>query len=196
MCAERIQNPDVLIVGSGIASVLIARQLGRTGKKVLILEAGEALPPDINGYINTFLAATAKVPESPYPPALFGANGLTDPRTVNAGRPTVLSLGAKGKFGDWQEPKQSYLIQKGPLAFGSTYERINGGTARHWLGTSLRFVPSDFEMKTRFNRFVDWPIKYKDLEEWYRKAEREIGVSADVADQTYLDISFSPGYSY
>src|SRR5215831_4887742 len=119
MCAERMPNPDVLIVGSGIAGVLIARQLGRSGKKVLILEAGEALPPDINGYMNTFLAAKAKVPESPYPPALFGATGLTNPSAVNAGRPTVLSLQPKGsEFGDWTDPKQAYLIQKGPLAFG------------------------------------------------------------------------------
>jgi choline dehydrogenase-like flavoprotein len=187
-------NPDVLIVGSGIAGVLIARQLGRAGKKVLILEAGEALPPDINGYMNTFLAATAKVPESPYPPALLRGKDLTDPRTVNAGRPTVLSLGAKDKFGDWQDPKQAYLIQKGPLPFGSTYERINGGTVRHWLGTSLRFVPSDFEMKSRFNRFVDWPIKYRHLERWYGDAEKDIGVAADVADQNYLNINFSSNY--
>jgi choline dehydrogenase-like flavoprotein len=172
----------------------MARQLGRAGKTVLILEAGEALPPDINGYMNRFLNTTAKVPESPYPPELFGANGLTDPSTINAGRPTVLSLGPKDKFGDWQDPKQSYLIQKGPLAFGSTYERINGGTVRHWLGTSLRFVPSDFEMKSRFNRFVDWPIKYRHLEPWYGQAEKDIGVSADVADQKYLGINFSSKY--
>lgn len=196
MCAERIRDPDVVIVGSGVAGTLIAKVLATAGRKVLILEAGEELPPDINGYMDRFLNATAKVPESPYPPALFGADGLTDPGTVNAGRPTVLSLGAKGKFGDWQDPKQSYLIQKGPLAFGSTYERINGGTARHWLGTSLRFVPSDFEMKTRFNRFVDWPIKYDHLEKWYGDAEKEIGVSADVADQGYLGINFGAGYSY
>ena len=88
------------------------------------------------------------------------------------------------------------MIQKGPLAFASTYERINGGTVRHWLGTSLRFVPSDFEMKTRFGRFVDWPIKYDHLEHWYGDAEKEIGVSADVADQNYLGVDFSPGYSY
>jgi glucose dehydrogenase len=194
MCAERMPNPDVLIVGSGIAGALIAWRLGRAGKKVLILEAGEALPPDINGYMNTFLAAKDKVPESPYPPALFGAAGLTNPRTVNAGRPTVLSLLPKGGFGDWTDPKQAYLIQKGPLPFGSTYERINGGTVRHWLGTSLRFVPSDFEMKSRFNRFVDWPIKYRHLERWYGDAEKYIGVSADVADQNYLGINFSSNY--
>jgi glucose dehydrogenase len=202
MCAERIRDPDVVIVGSGIAGALMAKVLATAGRKVLILEAGEEMPPDINGYMDRFLKATAKVPESPYPPELFTEDGLTDPSTINAGRPTVLSLGASGppglkpKFGDWQDPKQSYLIQNGPLAFASTYERINGGTSRHWLGTSLRFVPSDFEMKTRYNRFVDWPIKYSHLEEFYGQAEREIGVSADVADQGYLGIGFSPNYAY
>ena len=197
MCAERIRDPDVVIVGSGIAGALMAKVLANGGKRVLILEAGEAMPPDINGYMDRFLNAVSKVPESAYPPALFGADGnLTDPATVNAGRPIVLSLGAKGKFGDWQDAKQSYLIQKGPLAFGSTYERINGGTARHWLGTSLRFIPSDFEMKTRFGRFVDWPIKYDHLEKFYGEAEREIGVSADVAEQAFLGISFRSDYAY
>jgi len=199
MCAERIRDPDVLIVGSGISGVLVSRQLGRAGKKVLIIEAGEELPPDINGYMTRFLNATAKVPESPYPPDVFTNGNLTDPATVNAGRPTVLSLEAHNKdgtfrFGDWQDPKQSYLIQKGPLAFASTYERINAGTSRHWLGTSLRFIPSDFEMDSQFKRFVDWPIKYKDLEESYGDAEKDIGVSADVADQEYLNITFSSKY--
>jgi choline dehydrogenase-like flavoprotein len=189
-------DPDVVIVGSGIAGALIAKVLATAGRKVLIIEAGEQMPPDINGYMNRFLNSISKVPESPYTPELFDANGLVNPRNVNAGRPTVLSLGPRNRFGDWKDPKQSYLIQQGPLPFASTYERINGGTSRHWLGTSLRFLPSDFEMKTRFNRFVDWPIKYDRLEEWYGKAEHEIGVSADVADQSYLDISFSSGYSY
>ena len=88
MCAERIRDPDVVIVGSGIAGALIAKVLATGGRKVLILEAGEALPPDINGYMDRFLTAKAKVPESPYPPELFNAKGdLTDPATVNAGLP-------------------------------------------------------------------------------------------------------------
>ena len=128
MCAARMPDPEVVIVGSGISGALIAKVLATAGRRVLIIEAGEQMPPDINGYMTRFLNASAKVPESPYPPDLFDSKGLVDPSTVNAGRPTVLSLGAKGKFGDWQDPKQSYLIQHGPLAFGSTYERINGGT--------------------------------------------------------------------
>ncbi len=66
-----MENFDAVIVGSGIAGVLIAKVLGQAHKKVLILEAGEKLPPDINGYMNRFLLSTAKVPESPYPPELF-----------------------------------------------------------------------------------------------------------------------------
>lgn len=49
-------------------------------------------------------------------------------------------------------------------------------------------------MKSRFNRFVDWPIKYDHLERWYGDAEKAIGVSADVADQSYLGIKFNSNY--
>src|SRR5262249_4076375 len=85
-----------------------------------------------------------------------------------------------GGFGDWTDPKQSYLIQKGPRPFASTYDRVAGGT-QHWLGTCLRFVPADFKMKTNYPsvpQFVDWPIGYDDLNDWYGKAEEELGVSA------------------
>jgi glucose dehydrogenase len=76
------------------------------------------------------------VPESPYTPEIFGPDdNLSDANKLNAGRPTVLSLSAKGAIGDWTDSKQSYLIQKGPLPFTSTYNRIAGGTS-HWFGTS------------------------------------------------------------
>jgi glucose dehydrogenase len=113
---------DAIIVGSGISGVLMANVLGWANKNVLILEAGEKVPSDTNSYMNRFLMATAEVPESPYPPDLFTGNRLTDPATVNAGRPSSLSLAPKNRFGDWQDPKQSYLIQAGPLPFASTYE--------------------------------------------------------------------------
>src|SRR5690606_21943915 len=71
-----------------------------------------------------------------------------------------------------------------------------GGTGRHWLGTSLRFTPNDFRMKSEYGVLVDWPLSYYDLEPWYGKAEAEIGISADVANQAYLGISFPPGYQY
>ena len=186
---------DVVIVGSGFAGALIAHALGKARKQVLILEAGARVPTNINDHMERFYSASAKVPESPYAPALFDAKGLVDPATVNAGRPTVLSLNPKGGFGDWTDPKQSYLIQTGPRPFSSTYDRLAGGTS-HWLGTSLRFVPNDFKMKSQYGQFVDWPseIDYDKLESFYCDAEAWLGVSADKDDQEFLGIKISRPY--
>jgi choline dehydrogenase-like flavoprotein len=187
MDANQNFKVDAVIVGSGVAGALIAKQLADAGKQVLILEAGPEIPPNVNDYMQRFFKAAAKVPESPYPPELFTDGKLTDPRKVNAGRATSVMLGS------WKDPTQSYLVQTGPMPFGSTYERIGGGTSLHWLGTSLRFLPSDFKMRKLYNRFVDWPITYDDLgkggaDSWYSKAEAELGVSADAEDQGYLGI--------
>ncbi len=192
MAGEADKVWDVAIVGSGFAGALIANELGKSRRSVIILEAGAGIPPNINEYMRRFYSARAKVPESPYTPAIFGPDGkLSDPSAVNAGRPTVLSVSANA----WTDPKQSYLIQKGPRPFASTYDRVAGGTS-HWLGTCLRFVPNDFRMKSQYGQFVDWPIEYKDLNSCYEEAERELGVSADVDEQRYCDIEFSPGYTY
>ena len=139
---------DVAIVGAGFAGALIAKELNKDPKKpveVVILEAGAPIPPNINDYMERFYKASAKVPESPYTPEILDANNnLFDPSKVNAGRPTVLSLLPKRGFGDWTDPKQSYLIQKGPRPFASTYDRVAGGT-QHWLGTCLRAGTSRFQ---------------------------------------------------
>ena len=195
--AESCIECDVAIVGAGFAGALIAHELGKARKKVVVLEAGDGVPPNINDYMKRFYMATAKVPESPYTPEIFDADHkLKDPSTVNAGRPTVMSLFPKGGFGDWTDPKQSYLIQKGPRPFASTYDRVAGGTS-HWLGTCLRFVPADFKMKTNYPsvpQFVDWPIGYDDLNPWYGKAEEELGVEFKVDGQINprIDCSQSP----
>ena len=128
----------------------------RPGAAVTILEAGP--PIDRDAAVEVFRAATAKVPESPYP------------NTAWAPRPSVLEIGIPGT---------GYFVQEGPDTFGSTYQRIVGGTTWHWLGSCPRLLPSDFRMKTKFGVGVDWPITYADLEPWYVKAEHAIGVAGD-----------------
>jgi choline dehydrogenase-like flavoprotein len=185
---------DVAIVGAGFAGALIANELAQKGISVVILEAGAGITPNINDYMKQFYTASAKVPESPYPPALFG-----DPEKLAAGRPTSLMLGAD----NWNDPKQSYLVQKGPRPFTSTYERLAGGTS-HWLGTSLRLVPNDFRMKTSYGKdeqdfpLPDWPasISSEKMSPYYARAEAELGVSADVDEQRFLGIDFPKDYAY
>jgi choline dehydrogenase-like flavoprotein len=170
---------DVVVVGAGVAGSLIAKRLGEAGLQVLVLEAGEGLSETNAPYLERFYTAAAKVPESAYPPAIVDANSgaLTDPARQSAGRPTVLSLGARA----WNSPRESYLVQSGPLPFGSTYERIAGGTGRHWLGSMPRLLSADLRMADTYARFSNWPISYTELERWYSVAEREIGVAGEGA---------------
>src|SRR5262249_29635307 len=55
----------VFVVGSGVAGALVGWQLAQSGAAVTILEAGP--PIDRDAAVEVFRAATAKVPESPYP---------------------------------------------------------------------------------------------------------------------------------
>ena len=143
-------HADVLVVGAGIAGALAATELARRGVRVAILEAGPAV--DRQEAVRRFRESPIRVPESAYPSLPY------------APRPTVVD-------------PHGYYVQTGPETFGSTYERLVGGSTWHWLGTALRLVPNDFRLRSTYGVGEDWPISYDDLEPWYGRAEREIGVS-------------------
>ncbi|ETX00441.1 MAG: hypothetical protein ETSY1_11225 [Candidatus Entotheonella factor] len=188
---------EIVIVGAGAAGAMMAHRFAAAGKKVVILEAGPRFgdPEDeTNGggerphpsnigleyHLDRYYAANAKVPSAPW-----RAEKAAD-------RPTVLELDQH-----WKDNRERYVIQKGPLPFPSTYERLSGGTANHWLGTTLRLIPSDFHLHTKYGvtHAQDWPITYQDLEPWYTQAERELNVSGDsVAWQGYLGATRSQDY--
>ena len=168
---------DVVVVGAGIAGAIIAKELTSYGKRVLLLEAGEG-PSDspeaywnqYGKYLSEFYRALAKTPNSPYP------------KNPNAPVPSVLDFhNIRGN-----PDTSGYMVQNGPLPFSSNYVRALGGTTLHWLGTCLRMLPNDFRLKSLYGQGVNWPIGYRDLEPYYVKAEREIGVAGDVEDQQVL----------
>ena len=165
---------DVVIVGSGIAGALMAQELGEAGKRVLILEAGAGLTDSREDYLHNFYMAFDKVPESPYPPS-----HLADPDRVNAPRAGIMDL-LESLYG--RNPRTSYLIQKGPIPFTSVYERLSGGSTWHWMGTSIRMLPTDFKARTEYGVGRDWPLAYADIEPWYRKVEDAIGVAAEIQE--------------
>lgn len=169
-------NYDAVIVGAGIAGALAAYKLAQAGKRVLVLDGGPGVPPNRGDYMERFYLAMAKTPESPYP---------ENKDILNSERAVVLDIGS------WQErPPTGYLVQNGPLPFSSTYERVAGGTTWHWMGTSLRLLPNDFHIQTTYGHGVDWPYTYDDLQDWYCRAEWEIGIAADVEHQQYHGLTF------
>ena len=57
-----------------------------------------------------------------------------------------------------------------------------GGTTQHWAGASLRFQDHEFRVQTEYGdvpgaNLLDWPITLADLEPYYSKAERKLGVT-------------------
>ncbi|HYG46730.1 MAG TPA: GMC family oxidoreductase [Allosphingosinicella sp.] len=184
---------DAVVVGSGISGAVIARQLGRAGLKVLILEAGEDALESNEEAVDIYHRATLRIPSALFAPAFEDSEGrLSDPAQAFAPRPVISCLAE----GTWRDPERSYYVQSGRLPFASCYERVKGGTARSWMGISLRMLPSDFTMRQTYGRLVDWPIRYDDLSPWYDLAEQTIGVSADVGQQSYHGLRFSEGYRY
>ncbi|WLH12988.1 GMC family oxidoreductase [Pseudomonas hefeiensis] len=184
------EQAEVVIVGAGLAGSIIAYQLSMAGVDVLVLESGPEIPANRTQYLERFYTATLKTPESPYPP-VSNLDTPRNPAEQNAPRATIADL-----ILGWDKPQVSYLVQKGPLPFTSTYERVGGGTTWHWVGTCLRMVPNDFRLKSKYGVGVDWPISYDDLQSAYCRAEAEIGVSANVADQAYLGMTFPEGYEF
>ena len=179
------EKAEVVIVGAGLAGSIIAYQLGMAGIDVLVLESGPEIPVNRAQYLERFYTATLKTPEAPYPPSTTLDPHLKGPAELNAPRATIADL----LNGNWNNPAVSYLVQKSRVPFASTYERVGGGTTWHWVGTCLRMVPNDFRLRSKYGVGVDWPIGYDDLQSAYCRAEAEIGVSANVADQAYLGLS-------
>lgn len=54
-----------------------------------------------------------------------------------------------------------------------------GGLAMHWGGTTPRFSPDDFRLRSLYGVADDWPIDYDDLDPYYQDAEERIGVAGE-----------------
>jgi choline dehydrogenase-like flavoprotein len=180
-----VSDYNVVIVGAGPVGAILARYLGADGARVLVLEAGPAAGRtwvDYQGNVEQYRAAGFKVPNSPYA------------SPAEAPSPNVLDI---RKLGPGNTPDDTgYFVQDGPLPFGSDYLRSQGGTMLHWLGTSMRMVPADFELASRYGRGCDWPLDYHELSPWYAAAEFELAVAANVEDQQYLGMTFPPDYVF
>lgn len=111
------QQADIVVVGSGVAGALVAYELARAGKSVLMLEAGPRLPrwEIVERFRNQadkmdFMAPYPSTPWAPHP-----------------------------EYG----PPNNYLVLKGEHQFNSQYIRAVGGTTWHWAASTWRFLPNE-----------------------------------------------------
>jgi len=96
------EQADVVIIGSGISGAFCAWRLARSGRRVLVLEAGPRI--DRAEVVTTFASAHRYDYSWGYP------------HTTLAPRP------------DWSEGQDHYIVQDGPDKVSFEYLRIVGGT--------------------------------------------------------------------
>lgn len=69
-----------------------------------------------------------------------------------------------------------------PYPLNGTRVKGVGGTTLAWGGVAQRLHVSDFETRSRWGTGRDWPIAYGDLEPYYGRAEKELGVAGDASE--------------
>ncbi len=175
---------DAVIIGSGISGAIIAAELTRAGKRVLVVEAATDAERTFTGYLgdlNQFYTQPSRGNQSPFP------------INPNAAMPRGDEL---RKLAGGETNAAPYVVQSGPYVTDTVYSKAFGGTTIHWEAKTPRMLPEDFSLQSLYGQGADWPIAYGDMTADYEAAEREIGVSADRGDQEYGGVKFSDGYVF
>ena len=138
---------NLCVVGSGVAGALIANEVSRNGKRVVIVEAGSQFD---RGKRLEQIQKNQILGSNLWPWEVEGRDKFVDTSKTELG---------------W-----SYKLNRSRV-------KAVGGSTLHWGGLVDRFWPSDFYSADKWGHGINWPISYKDLEPYYCDAEKELGVS-------------------
>ncbi|SFW30898.1 Choline dehydrogenase [Sinomicrobium oceani] len=152
---EQTKTYDICIVGSGAGGGMAAHVLSEAGFKIALMEAGPHFDP-----ANPEQRTQLRWPwESPR-------------RGAGTSRPF-------GDFdmayGGWEIDGEPYTKEDG-TEFDWFRSRMLGGRTNHWGRISLRFGPLDFKRKDFDGKGDNWPIGYEDVQPYYDKVDKMIGV--------------------
>lgn len=155
--ATELEMTDVVMVGIGASGGIAAHVLTDAGLKVVAIEAGPRLGKA------DFLKHYDEL-----------ESGIWDATKFNKERPT------------WRLDKDS---EAKPHTTGSSMSNMVGGTNTHFSTMSWRFREDDFKIRSSTvekygeealpegTAIADWAITYDELEPYYEKVERLLGVS-------------------
>jgi choline dehydrogenase-like flavoprotein len=143
---------DFVVVGSGAAGGVMARELSQAGFTVLVLEQGPRFGPgdfEHDELKYNYLSGLTN-------------NPAVSPQTFRA------DPNAEAKRPHWGN--------------SLVYARMVGGSSNHFTANFWRFHEIDFHERSVLGGiagtgFADWPISYQELEPYYTKVEWEVGVS-------------------
>jgi len=152
---------DAIVIGSGASGGWAAKELCDKGLKTLVLERGREVK-HIRDY-----------PNASKPPWYFEHRGAI---SVEEKKNHVNSRFMTEELYNWALPDDEQpFIQEKPFRWVRGYHM--GGKSLLWARQTQRWSDLDFEGPVRDKFAIDWPIRYKDLEEWYGYVERFTGIA-------------------
>ncbi len=166
---------DVCVIGSGAGGGPIAYELALAGYSVLVLEKGPWL--NEQDFYKDEIACCRR--------GAYSSSNKDEPQMLET----------KEETGSWW-PRSTY---------NSGWSLWNGnavgGSSNFMSGYFHRMKPMDFRLASEFGpiegaNIVDWPISYDDLESYYDKVERVIGVSGRVHKHPFAEPRSNPQFAY
>ena len=147
---------DFVVIGSGAAGGVLAKELSTQGFSVVVMEQGPYIRPvqfrhdDVESYFGGGLIG--RLSDHPH----SWRASATDDAVPAAFLPSLL------------------------------YAKAVGGSTLHFAANYWRLRPNDFNERSLLGpiagtTFADWPISYAELEPYYTKVDWEVGVSGVAA---------------
>jgi choline dehydrogenase-like flavoprotein len=155
---------DAIVVGSGISGGWAAKELTEKGLRVLMLERGRNLE-----HIKDYKTAPLDLWQYDHRGVVTQQDKKVHP---------VLARGWAIDHPDltyWANEQECPYTEVKPFTWWRSYQL--GGRSILWGRQSYRWSDFDFEANTKDGIAVDWPIRYKDLADWYDYVEGFAGIS-------------------
>ena len=79
------------------------------------------------------------------------------------------------------------VIEEGDNPIGHVFNASYGlgGAAMHHYAVWPRLHPEDFEMRSRYDRGLDWPIRYEALGPYYDQVQSDVGIAGDAGAEIW-----------
>lgn len=157
---------DICIIGSGAGGAPIAYELSNAGYNIVVLEKGKNYKEE--DFSKDELAVCRR--------EMFTPNLKDEQHVIN-------ERNEDGSVTRYVGSEHNWSFWNGNMV---------GGSSNLMSGYFHRMKQNDFKLKSAFGgiagaNIVDWPISYEDLEPYYEKVERVVGVSGEVIKHRFLE---------
>ena len=166
---------DAIVVGSGMSGGWAAKELTERGLRVLVLEAGGPVDPNVD-YVEHVQ------------PWQMHFRGFGDRKTIEKEQPIQSRCYACDEVGHkfFVNDNDNPYTTPTDAPFNWLRGRQVGGRSIMWGRQVYRWSDLDFEANAKDGHGTDWPIRYADLAPWYAHVERFIGVSGQAEGLSQL----------